>query len=175
MAKKSKWSPFSDSTASSSPLDILSATQEQPEEVSPTLKESEVDQTPNEGEPIIISHMGLPINPLEELEKAANLILALFPSGIREFAEEVADIVLKIPRWQLVAGSLLTQHDMGMLVSPTLDPGWRTMEKIPNGKEICTYPKCSLPNREFVPKRYGQKYCSNECSAEDRKSGRVSP
>ena len=34
---------------------------------------------------------------------------------------------------------------------------------------MCAYHGCPLPRREFVPKRRGQPFCSNECSGKQRK------
>lgn len=139
----------------SNPLDILSPVEEQSEEV----KTAPVNQPDNE---ILPEKKGRPI---DLLEASANIILSQLPSSTRDFVIEVADIVLKIPRWELVAGSILAQYSQGTLASPDLDPSWRdpVIAKIVS---VCAYHDCV---KEFVPKRRGQQFCSNECGGKQRK------
>lgn len=93
------------------------------------------------------------------LEEAANLLLSILPSSIREYAVELADITLKIPRWQLILGSLMAQNESGNLTAPSIDPAWRQIELVIQ-KTICGYHACK---KQFTPKRFGQKYCSTKC------------
>lgn len=99
------------------------------------------------------------------LEDAANLLLSLLLPSIRDYAIELADITLKIPRWQLILGSLMAQHESGTLTAPSIDPAWRQVELLIE-KSICQY---SLCKKQFSPKRFGQKYCSNLCGDMVRK------
>jgi len=96
-------------------------------------------------------------SPPLSLNDAATLIINQLPPSFRDFAFEVADVILKIPRWQLVAGILLFSAESGNLVSPSLDPSWTT-----NGisLSISTCPECG---KQFTPHRLGQIFCSNEC------------
>lgn len=96
------------------------------------------------------------------LEEAANLLLSILPSSIREYAAELADITLKIPRWQLILGSLMAQQESGNLPAPSIDPAWRQIELLLE-KSICAYCK-----KEFPSKRFGQKFCSNLCGDKAR-------
>lgn len=96
------------------------------------------------------------------LEDAANLLLSILPSSIREYATELADITLKIPRWQLILGSLMAQQESGNLPAPSIDPAWRQIELLVE-KSICQYCK-----KEFSPKRFGQRFCSNLCGDKAR-------
>jgi len=91
------------------------------------------------------------------LEEAANLLLTILPTSIRDYACELADITLKIPRWQLILGSLMAQQESGNLAAPSIDPSWRQVELLIKSS-ICEHCKT-----EFPPKRQGQKYCSNKC------------
>ena len=43
------------------------------------------------------------------LNDAADILLSKLEPSIRSYAFEVADLVLKIPRWQLVLGTLMAQ------------------------------------------------------------------
>ncbi|MEM2125700.1 MAG: hypothetical protein QXQ53_04815 [Candidatus Methanosuratincola sp.] len=100
-----------------------------------------------------------PPNLANDLENAANLLLSVLEPRVRDFAFEVADVVLKIPRWQLLLGSLVAQHESGSLPSPSIDPAWVDIaDRLPSLSSTC--PTC---NKTFTPKRYGQRYCSNLC------------
>jgi len=108
---------------------------------------------------------GAPTPPVVEervssaLDDAANLILSQLTPSIREYAMELADIVLKVPRWQLVLGAVLAQYESGSLPNISLDPGWRQIE-ITIGDSTCQ--ECQ---QKFTPKRMGQKFCSNKCGS----------
>lgn len=91
------------------------------------------------------------------LEEAANLLLSILPTSIRDYACELADITLKLPRWQLILGSLMAQQESGNLAAPSIDPSWRQVELLIKSS-ICQYCKTGFP-----PKHAGQKYCSNKC------------
>jgi hypothetical protein len=91
------------------------------------------------------------------LEEAANMILNQLTPSIRNYAFEVADLVIKVPRWQLLLGCLLAQHESGSMVAPVIDPAWRQME-IVEARATCE--ECKV---EFLPKKFGQRYCSNQC------------
>ena len=96
------------------------------------------------------------------LEEAANLLLSIIPTSIRDYACELADITLKIPRWQLLLGSMMAQQESGNLAAPSIDPGWRQVEMLLK-QSICQYCK-----KEFPPKHAGQKFCSNLCGDKAR-------
>ena len=96
------------------------------------------------------------------LEEAANLLLSILTPSVRELANELADITLKIPRWQLILGSLMAQQESGTLAAPSIDPAWRQIELITE-KSICGYCK-----QEFQPKKFKQAYCSNLCGDKAR-------
>lgn len=98
------------------------------------------------------------------LEEAANLLLSILPSSIREYAIELADITLKLPRWQLILGSLMAQNESGNLTAPSIDPAWRQIELIIK-KSICNYHACK---KQFTPRRFGQKFCSTLCGDKAR-------
>lgn len=141
-------------TKRSNPLDILSPVEEQPEEVK-TAPDTTIEEAP-----IPVKERGRPI---DLLEASANIILSQFPSSVRDFIIEVADIVLKIPRWELLAGSVLAQYAQGTLSSPDLDPSWRDPILVEN-VGICK--QCA---GEFIPTRRGQMFCTNECGGKWRK------
>ena len=98
------------------------------------------------------------------LDDAASLLLRQLTPSIRDYALELADIVLKIPRWQLVLGTVLCQFESGNLQAPSIDPGWRQIE-VAVGTSTCGQCK-----KTFVPKRFGQLYCSPECGNLARKA-----
>lgn len=111
-----------------------------------------------------------PINPINDtysgsLDDAASLLLRQLTPSIRDYALELADIILKIPRWQLVLGSILCQYESGNLQAPSIDPAWRQIE-VAVGTSTCRLEQCK---KVFVPKRFGQLYCSPECGNLARK------
>jgi hypothetical protein len=91
------------------------------------------------------------------LNDAANLLLEQFTPVVREFTIELAEIVLKIPRWQLVCGSLLAQFEGGCLAAPSLDPGWSSERRLVGVR------KCEECGELFEPFKPFQKYCTNKC------------
>lgn len=91
------------------------------------------------------------------LDDAATLLLNILTPSIRSLAMELADITLKIPRWQLLLGSMLAQYEGGCLAAPSIDPSWRQIE-VAIGRSFCRICK-----REFTPKRFGQLFCSTPC------------
>lgn len=99
------------------------------------------------------------------LDDAATLLLNILTPSIRDYATELADITLKIPRWQLLLGSLLSQYEGGNLTAPSIDPSWRQIE-IAIGKSHCLWKDCG---REFTPRRLGEKFCSPLCGDNQRR------
>jgi hypothetical protein len=93
------------------------------------------------------------------LNDAADILLSKLEPSIRNYAFEVADLVLKIPRWQLVLGTLMSQYQSGALVAPYIDPSWQS-EQIIESAGVCK--RCK---KTFTPKRIHQVYCSNECGS----------
>lgn len=100
-----------------------------------------------------------PPDEASHLEEAANTLLSRFTPSIRDFACEVADLVLKIPRWQLLCGSLLAQYESGSLPAPSLDPAW-TKGEVVEVRGVCE--QCGV---EFEPRKFRQRYCSNACGS----------
>lgn len=133
-----------------------------PSEVIESL-EGRLQESPSPSTPDPVHDMGpASINPINDtysgsLDDAASLLLRQLSPSIRDFAFELADITLKIPRWQLVLGTILSQYESGNLQAPSIDPAWRQME-IAVRQSTCL--QCG---REFQPKRYGQAYCSPQC------------
>jgi hypothetical protein len=131
-----------ESTPEQPPIDASLNTEERPFDPSPSLSE--------------------PI----DLDMAANLILQMIPPNFKLLAEEVADVVLKVPRWHLVAGLVLAMIEQGMVAIPSIDPGWGRESF--NAKEV----ECEQCHAIFVPDHIGQRFCSNFCGnrwAQDHK------
>ena len=96
------------------------------------------------------------VTQLELLNEAADLLLDQLVPSVRLFAEEIANIVLKIPRWQLLLGSLLAQFESGSLPAPSLDPSW-SHDKVEEEKV------CFLCGETFAPFKPFQALCSEKC------------
>lgn len=99
------------------------------------------------------------------LDDAATLLLNLLTPSIRDYAFELADVVLKLPRWQLLLGSMMAQYESGCLTAPSIDPSWRQAEAVMQDS-ICELAECRV---HFVPKRFGQRFCSQTCGDAHRK------
>ena len=97
------------------------------------------------------------------LEEGADLLLQQLSPAIRDYAFEVADQVLHIPRWQLVLGSMLAQYEGGNLSTPATDPSW-SAETVRQSSAICAF--CLKP---FQPERFKQTFCSQTCGTAARK------
>jgi hypothetical protein len=93
------------------------------------------------------------------LDDAATLLLNILSPAIRLYVFELSDVTLHIPRWQLLLGSLMCQYESGNLTAPSIDPAWREVEAV-IGKSICGLDTCK---KQFIPKRFGQKFCSQQC------------
>jgi len=111
-----------------------------------------------------------PIQPINDtysgsLDDAASLLLRQLVPAVRDYAFELCDLTLKIPRWQLVLGAVLAQFESGTLQAPSIDPSWRQIE-VAVGVSTCKYVKCG---KTFPPKRFGQSYCSPQCGNLARK------
>lgn len=109
-----------------------------------------------------------PTNPINDtysgsLDDAASLLIRQLDPSIRDYAFELADIILKISRWQLVLGAVLCQYESGNLQAPSISPSWRQIEVV-SGMSTCKQCK-----EVFIPKRFGQSYCSPECGNLARK------
>jgi hypothetical protein len=92
-------------------------------------------------------------------EAAADILLSKLEPSIRNYAIELADLVLKIPRWQLVLGSLMCQYQSGSLVAPYIDPSWQVQQIAESSA------KCEKCGEVFIPKRLKQRFCSNACGS----------
>ena len=100
------------------------------------------------------------------LDDAATLLINILTPAVRDYLFEMADVTLKIPRWQLLLGSALAQYESGNTASPSIDPSWRNIE-LAMGDSTCSLPSCG---KKFIPKRYGQLYCSQGCGDEARRA-----
>jgi hypothetical protein len=114
-----------------------------------------------------------PFNPINDsysgsLDDAASLLLRQLVPSVRDYAFELADITLKIPRWQLVLGSVLSQYSSGNLQAPEIDPSWRQIEVV-SGSSICGKGTLDGCKRPFTPQRYGEMFCSPDCGNKARK------
>jgi hypothetical protein len=108
-----------------------------------------------DAEPGIVSPVNVNLTP----EAAADILLSKLEPAIRTYAIEVADLVLKIPRWQLVLGTLMAQYQSGALVAPYIDPSWQVEQIVESAS------KCERCGKDFVPHRLRQRFCSNECGS----------
>ena len=99
-----------------------------------------------------------------ELEAATNLLLSQLMPTLRDFFIEVADIVLKVPRWQLLLGSMLAKYQDGSLPSPFIDPSWANGVTI-----VLNKVQCEECGGVFEPTKLGQRFCSNACGVVNNK------
>jgi len=93
------------------------------------------------------------------LDEAANQLIGILPSSLKDYIFELADTVLKIPRWQLLLGAVVAQNECGNLTNPSIDPSWRQVEYAIS-QHNCEYQGCG---KVFIPLRFGQKFCSSLC------------
>jgi len=92
-------------------------------------------------------------------DEAANILLQRLDPPIRDYAIEVADLVLKIPRWQLLLGTVMAQYQSGALVAPYIDPSWQAQQVVESSG------KCERCGKDFTPHKLRQRFCSNECGS----------
>jgi len=117
----------------------------------------QVNQGPPALQPITDNYSG-------SLDDAASLLLRQLDPSIRDYAFELADLTLKIPRWQLLLGAVLSQFESGNLQAPSILPHWAQIEVV-SGTSNCEYCKNS-----FTPVRYGQRFCTDLCGNMKRKA-----
>lgn len=118
---------------------------------------SQTNQGPPALQPVTDNYSG-------SLDDAASLLLRQLDPSVRDYAFELADLTLKIPRWQLLLGAVLSQFESGNLQAPSIPPGWSKIEVV-SGTSICEW--CKKP---FTPVRYGQKFCVDLCGNMKRKA-----
>lgn len=98
------------------------------------------------------------------LEESANLLISVLDASLRDYMFEIADLTLKIPRWQLILGAVVSQYQTGALIAPSIDPSWKDSNVLTKSSiNFCE--QCKKP---FTPKRYGQRFCSNHCGDKSR-------
>lgn len=95
------------------------------------------------------------------LDAAANLLLTMLSDPVREILTETAAITLNIPIWQLVVGLMQQAYDVGLFVTPQLDPDWNS--NLPSKPMIYNQSVCPQCGRTFQPRWLKQEFCSNEC------------
>lgn len=102
----------------------------------------------------------------DELEKASELILTTVPKYIADAAREAAYVTNRQPLWSLMAGHILKAYENGDIQAPILDPAWpRRFPDIGNAFKavLCEYKDGPRGEHTFIPKRYKQRFCSNDC------------
>lgn len=90
-----------------------------------------------------------------KLNEAAALLMECIPDHASELVGELAKDY-SLPIWQIFVGVVLESHIRGTLSGFTVDPAWT------EGLKKYSY-VCKLCGKDFVPKQFGQQYCSNEC------------
>ena len=110
----------------------------------------------------------VPVEPLpdtkdQELEKAAALVLSMLPGPIAEQIKEMSYVFNRFPLWVTVAGLVLRCYENGEHQSPILEPSWpRVFNNLPMDPLKQEY-ACEQCQQTFMPRRYRQRFCSNDC------------
>lgn len=92
----------------------------------------------------------------ERLDEAAALLLSQLIPAVRDNVGVISEM-LGITKWMLICGTVVHQHEAGLLVSPSLDSAWR------DGPLISSATECRYCHTMFEPVRYGQPFCSDLC------------
>jgi len=98
----------------------------------------------------------------DSLDEAADIILKVLETPTQKWIKEVAETVLHIPLWQLIAGHLRLAHDRGELPGPALDPSWERAQIRRDIRDKKT--RCANCSELFAPKQMSQQFCCNGCS-----------
>jgi len=96
---------------------------------------------------------------VHDIEACAKVLVEKLPAAVREQCYELAYLHRRVPLWVIVMGHVLAMYQGGRLFSPSFDPSWGMASyQGPMVASTCEY--CADP---FVPRRWGQRYCSNQC------------
>lgn len=101
------------------------------------------------------------------LDAAAGLLLAMLSEPVRLILTETAETTLSIPLWQLIAGLVQQSYDIGLYVTPILDPDWS--RNLPAKPMVYSQAKCEQCGEDFVPRWPKQRFCSNECGIDHQR------
>lgn len=97
-----------------------------------------------------------------EWEKAADVLLHALPVWLSDAVREMAYVHNRQPLWAFVMGHVLKAYETGELSAPVLDPSWpRAFTGLPD--PLNAQYKCVWCGNPFPPKRWRQKFCTNEC------------
>lgn len=96
---------------------------------------------------------------VEELDKAAEMLLSVMPSHALDAYTEMAKIQMQIPLWQYVAGILLHAYNDARLGAYDVEPSWTE-------EGFGTYaPVCVICGESFEAVTFGQQVCGDKCGA----------
>ncbi len=103
------------------------------------------------------------------LEHAATILMELLPGQARDLVIELADLQYKCPRWHIVVGSMLRLFEEGRNSDYSTEPHWAhdMHEPVKTTCEEC--------EKEFLPERLGQIYCSQTCGEASTRTDEPEP
>lgn len=103
----------------------------------------------------------VPVDPHASLNAAAAVLIGMLAQPVREVLLETAVVTLKLPLWQLVAGMVQQNFDMGLFTTPILDPSWTmNMPVVPTTYAVA---RCEMCGEQFQPRWPHERFCSNLC------------
>ena len=97
-----------------------------------------------------------------ERDIGARLIMSVLTPPEINWIKEIAQKIHKRPIWQCFAGWFRYCHENSMAQAPLFDSQWDTKVDFGPGASTCALDEC---RQSFIPKRYGQMYCSTKCGA----------
>lgn len=103
-----------------------------------------------------------------QLDALADILVARLSKPDREWFNEIATSVLKHPKWQVLLGQWLRNHENGIAQAPVIDPSWSRGA----GAGELSPVKCEGCGEMFQPTVRGQRFHNNECAAIPEKKRR---
>lgn len=101
-------------------------------------------------------------------EAAAEVILNQLPKTIADAIREISLIHNRYPLWVTVAGLVLKAYENGEHQAPILDPSWpRQFDLVELHMGDV---KCEWCGEIYKPKRWKQRFCSNDCGFKAREA-----
>jgi len=100
----------------------------------------------------------------DQMDTGIEISLPVLPKPEQDLFKEIARHN-HVSLWQAIWAQFRRAHENGMSFALILDPGWKSGDIYSLSPIICE--EC---NKTFTPKRFGERFCSNKCGAEEERA-----
>ncbi len=97
----------------------------------------------------------------DERNTAAECLLKALPDGEVSLLRDLAYQTLQRPLWQVVLSHVKLALERGEAAEGVFDSSWEAGYYEPSQKL-----RCEFCQKDFIPTRFKQRFCSNQCAAD---------